>query len=234
MKRRRAALGPGRLVATARPERRPGVVRHLARPHEIPERRERVRRVEPGRRHEVEPEERAVRERCAKRDVRLAFGGSLGSRLTEHARVLAEVDGDPVEPGTGPDHLAGGAERVEVGRPVGRDAPRQHLRLPERHGQRQRLEWDERLAQRLPAADPVPRGEEATERSLLGRLDLATKRRERRAPDAAQDIRVAPLALGAPGPQLAADEPLVRLETLELLLRRAPARGRTAPQPPRS
>ena len=70
--------------------------------------------------------------------------------------VLTEVDGDPIEPGADPDHLAGGTERVEVGRAIARHAPRQHVALPERDGKRDALERDDRLAQRLTAPDPVP------------------------------------------------------------------------------
>ena len=62
----------------------------------------------------------------------------------------------------------------------------------------------------------MPRGQEAAERRLLGRLDLLAERRERRAAEPAEDVRVAPLALGAAGPQLAADELLLPLERAQL------------------
>ena len=87
--------------------------------------------------------------------------------------VLAEEERDAVEPGADPDDLAGRAELVELLRPVARDAARQHLGLPERDRQRERLQRDERLAQRRAAVDPVPARQEAAERRLLDRLDLA-------------------------------------------------------------
>src|SRR5204863_6271738 len=74
------------------------------------------------------------------------------------------------------------------------------------------LERHERLAERRTPVDAVPRREEARERLLLDRLDLPPQRRERRAPQPPQDIRIAPLALGAAGAELAADEQLVALE----------------------
>ena len=61
--RRGRFSGPRRLEAAARPQRLPGIVRHLTGPDEIPEGGKRDLAVEPGRREEVEPEERAVRER---------------------------------------------------------------------------------------------------------------------------------------------------------------------------
>ncbi len=148
--------------------------------------------------------------------------------LAEHGGVLAEVEGDAVEAGADPDDLAARAERVEVLGPVAGHAPRQQLGLPQRDGQRQRLQRDERLAQRRAAVDPVPRRQEARERLLLDRLDLAAQRRERRAPQAAQHVGVAPLALGAARAKLAAHEQLVALELGEHRRRR---RGRSARSP---
>ena len=56
------------------------------------------------------------------------------------------------------------------------------------------------------AVDALPGGQEARQRTLVGRLDLLAQHRERRAAQPAQHLGVAPLALGAAGPQLAADE----------------------------
>jgi len=52
----------------------------------------------------------------------------------------------------------------------------------------------------------VPRRQEAAERGLLGRLDLAAQRGERGAAEAAKHLGVAPLALAAARPELAAQE----------------------------
>ena len=59
---------------------------------------------------------------------------------------------------------------------------------------------------------PCQLRQEAAERRLLGRLDLAPQRGERRAAQPAQHVGVAPLALDAAGPELAADELLRALE----------------------
>ncbi len=64
----------------------------------------------------------------------------------------------------------------------------------------------------------MPGGQETAERGLLRRFDLTAKRRQRRPPDAPQDVRVAPLALRAPGPELPANQALAGLESLQLLL----------------
>src|SRR5581483_5909323 len=53
------------------------------------------------------------------------------------------------------------------------------------------------------------------ERVVRHRLDLLAQRCERRAAQAAQDVRVAPFALGAARAQLAADEQLGALELAE-------------------
>ncbi len=58
----------------------------------------------------------------------------------------------------------------------------------------------------------MPARQEAAERGLLDRLDLAPQRRERGAAQPAQHVGVAPLALAAAGPQLAAHELLLALE----------------------
>ena len=58
----------------------------------------------------------------------------------------------------------------------------------------------------------MPGGQEPPERRLLGRLDLLAQRRERGAPQASQDVGVAPLALDASGAKLAADELVGALE----------------------
>src|SRR5207253_10383577 len=107
---------------------------------------------------------------------------------------------------------------VELLRPVSRDAARQHLRLPQRNGQREPLQRDERLAQRRAPVDSLPVRQEEPECSLLGRLDFAAQRSERRTAQAAQHVRIAPLALASARPQLAAHELLVALELAQVRL----------------
>ena len=147
--------------------------------------------------------------------MQLALGPWPGADLAERGGVLAEVERDAVEPGADPHDLAGRAERVELLRPVAGDAPGQQVALPEAERQRQRLQRHERLAQRRAPADALPRGKEARERRRLDRLDLSAKRREGRSPQPAEDVGIAPLALAAPGTELAADEQLLTIELLE-------------------
>ena len=71
--------------------------------------------------------------------MRLSLGRLSGPGSPERRRVLAEVHRDPVEPSSDPDDLAGGAQGIEFGRLVAGHAAPQHVRLPERHGQRERL-----------------------------------------------------------------------------------------------
>src|SRR3954451_17323020 len=99
-----------RRVTPAGTKRRPRVVRHLARPHELPERGKRRLGVELGRSEQVEPELGAPPERFADPVVRLAFRRRRRGGRAECGGVLTEVDGDAVEAGAGPHDLAGSAE----------------------------------------------------------------------------------------------------------------------------
>ena len=84
----------------------------------------------------------------------------------------------------------------------------------------------------------MPAREEPPERRLFGRLDLAPQRRERGAPQTAEHVRVAPLALEAAGTELAADERVLALELAKqgLDVHAEPCvrlRGRERPAPAR-
>src|SRR6266550_3539227 len=127
-------------VAATRAQRLPGVVRHLARPDEIPEGGQRLLGLEPGFRQQVEPEKGAALEHGAQLIVELPLGTVCRSHLAEHGRVLAEVDGHPVEAGADPDDLAGGAELVELLGPVVRYASREDIRLQKRDRKRESLQ----------------------------------------------------------------------------------------------
>ncbi len=202
----------GCAVAAFRPQRRPGVVRHLARPDELPQGGQRTLRVQARRLQDVLPEFRGAGEGLPQRRRRLAFRKRRPHGRAEHSGILTEEERDPVEAGTDPDDLAGGAEPVEPGRLVAGHAPRQHLGLPQRHRQRERLQGHERLVQGGAPVDSVPHREEAPESGPLGGLDLAAQRRERCATQAPEHLRVAPLTLDTAGTELAADEPVVPLE----------------------
>ena len=71
----------------------------------------------------------------------------------------------------------------------------------------------------------MPRGEEAAERGLLGRLDLAPERGEGGTAEPAEHVGIAPLALGAAGPELAADEQVGALEVVQQLSTSSPKRS---------
>ena len=160
----------------------------------------------------------------------VSFGRIGRSELPEGGSVLAEVDRHAVEPGADPDELTGRAQLIELGRLVVRNAPRQHLALPERDRKRQRLERDERLAQARAPVDPVPARQEPAERRLLRGLDLLAKRSEGRTAKATQDVGIAPLALGPAGPELAADESFLPLELAQQRLDVASRSGRSPPR----
>ena len=147
--------------------------------------------------------------------MRAAFGGRGRGRPAEHAGILAEEEGDPVETRADPDELPGRAELVEQLRPVRGHAPGQDVALPQPHRQRQGLQRHERLAERRPAVDPVPARQEPAQRRLLGRLDLLPQSRERRPPQPPEHVGIAPLALGPARSQLAANEQLLPFELAE-------------------
>ncbi len=99
-----------------------------------------------------------------------------------------------------------------VGR-VGAESARQHVCLPDLGGERDALQRDQRLAQAIGAGtrgavgiDVLPARQEAGELTGVGRLDLAAQAGEAGAPHPAQHFGVTPLALGAAGQQLAANQ----------------------------
>ena len=91
-----------------RRERRPGVVRDLAGPDELPQRGQQLGRVDADLVDEIEPELRAPTERLADAIVDLALGALGAVGPAEHRGVLAEEDRDAVEAGADPDELPGG------------------------------------------------------------------------------------------------------------------------------
>ena len=131
-------------------------------------------------------------------------------------RVLAEVHRDAIEPGTDPDDLTRRAQDIEIRRAEAGNTAWKDVALPQSGGQSHSLQRNERLAQTLAPSDPVPGGKKAAECHLFCRFDLTAQHRERRAPDTAEDLRIAPLALGASGPELPANERIGELEGDEL------------------
>jgi hypothetical protein len=85
------------LVTAAGTQRRPGVVGHLAGPHEIPQSGQRELGLEPGRSDEVVPELGAASECGADLVVLLAFRPWRCGGTAECRRILTEEDGDPIE-----------------------------------------------------------------------------------------------------------------------------------------
>ena len=138
--------------------------------------------------------------------MRLVLGRRQRPRTPERGGVLAEVQRHPLEPGADPDDLARGRELVEQGRLEARDAAPQQVAFPESNGQREPLERDECLPEGRPPVDALPARQEASERARVDGLDLLAQAGQARTTQPAEDIRVAPFALGTAGTQLAADE----------------------------
>ncbi len=202
----RGAIGSRQLVTARGPQRCPRVVRYLAGPDELPEPGQHVLGRKRSRADEVCPEQRTLGERRTNSDGDIAFRSGFGRGRAEKRRIVAEVQGDAIEPGADPDDLARGAQHVQIGRPERGHASREHVALPERRGERHALQRNERFPESLPAPDPVPRGEEAPEVDLVRGLDLAPEHGERRASDAAQNVWITPLALRTARAQLATYE----------------------------
>ena len=213
----RPTLGPRHPVAAPGAKRLPGVVCHLARPDEVPQRGQCGLGLEAVARKQVGPELGATGQCLANAVVRGALSGAgapaglPSTDASSRKKSATRSRPDPTQT-TSPVAQSWSSEL----RPVAGNAPGQHLGLPERDGQRQRLQRHERLAERRAAVDPVPARQEAPECRLLGRLDLLAQRGERRAAQPAEDVGVAPLALRPTRPELAADELLLALEDAEL------------------
>ena len=171
--------------------------------------------------HEVDPKARAAREELADRIVHLTLGSvdpRIGGRRAGEPDVLAEVQRHLAAAAAQraraqPDDLAAGAQLVEPRGAVGAEASRQDVALPDLRGEGDPLQRDERLSQpiRSGAGGPVgvyvlPVGKKAGELPLLHRLRLGPQMGQAGAAQAAQDVGIAPLALGAPGQQLSANE----------------------------
>ena len=163
-------------ITAGRPQWLPGVVRHLAGPHEIPERRQRLLRVHARGGEEVGPELRRACERGADRVVHFALGTRCAARGSS-TRVIPEVRlhdrGRRRSRRSPPSRTAGRAARVGNRAHAGAAAPTPTARR----------------AARAPAAVPTPhaswsgdrrraRSEEARERRLLGRLYFLPQRRQ--------------------------------------------------------
>ena len=162
--------------------------------------------------------------------------GSVGTGVfdragREQADAVAEVDADASVVGTerpraDPDDLAGRAQFVEHRSPVTLDPGREDVAFEHRRGDRDTLQLLERLDERVepaPAArDALPRGKEAREGRRVDRLDLVPHRRERAAPEHAQHVRVAPLALHAARTELAVEHALLGGQSRRARRGRAP------------
>ena len=212
-----------------RPERGEGVVGHLTCPGQVPQgllQLQRLAGLQVG--EQVGPEGRpaleALADRMMQRPVRTV---GLDRGRPQPAGVLAEVESHTARaasqrPGPHPHELAAGTQLVEPGGGVGAGAPRQHVPLPNLRGERQTLQRHQQLAQAVDACaagrrrvHPLPGGQEARERTLLGRLNLLAQAGQRGAPQAPEHVGIAPLPLASAGAQLAQHEPSVPLELAE-------------------
>ena len=148
----------------------------------------------------------------------------------QERRVLAQHQGYAVAAGADPHRLAGGAQHVQVGRPVPRHAHGQDVLLPCLHGQRDPAQLRDHLAHAVRAAaqiaaDAVPGGQEPHQGVAVDGLHLAAQRGQRAAADAAQHVGRHPLLGCAAGPEGAAQQ-------LAPLGQRLQRRQRVDAQPP--
>ena len=126
--------------------------------------------------------------------------------------MIGEAEPDPAigrSDGTRahPHHVAGGAQLVEVARPVVEDPRRQDVGLDRRGDERCPREQAERFDDGVDAPSlaryAVPGREEPRQRGRLDRLDLAAQGGQRAAPEPAQHLDVAPLSDDATRSELA-------------------------------
>ena len=169
----------------------------------------------------------------------------LAAGPDEHDPAVVAAEAPPPHPGD----LAQRAELVEQPRLVAGDARRQDVALQDGGRDRHAGELVDDLGEPLeggaaaqrrpgraarPAATPCHVGQEPRERRRIDRLDLAPQPGQRAAAQQPQDLRVAPLALGAARPELAAQERPGAEQPLERVLddadRQPPARGRLGRQ----
>ena len=131
-----------------------------------------------------------------------------------------------------PDDFAGRHQRVEHGRLIVlRRAPAgSRARAPTPESPRPAAARSRRAALRGRAGPSRCRAttQEAAERVGVDRLDLLPQPRQRAAAQAAQDVGVDPLALGAARPELAFDQPSRLGQPQQQRLRRRRRRGRSA------
>src|SRR5207249_4804729 len=134
----------------------------------------------------------------------------------EATDLVAETQRDPAIGGTDsaradPHDIAVGAQLVEHRFAVAVDTRGQHVELEGGRGKRETLQARDRVDERVgpapPRADSLPRGEEAREHRGFDGFDLASERSQGPAPQPAQDIDVAPLALGAARTEFAVHDP---------------------------
>ena len=214
---RRARRRPG---YAARAQRREGVVGRLAGPDKVPERIAELIGGELGVLHEQVGEEAGAAGQAFPQQVvgRALRAFVRGGRRAEQGRVVAEVQRDaPGAPAQGPRphprQLTVRAELVEPRRRIGAEAAGQDVALPQLGRQGHTLQRDQHLTQPVRAGarrgvtvHALPGGREARQGRLADRLDLLAQRRQRRAPQATEHVRVAPLALRAQRSQLATHE----------------------------
>ncbi len=138
----------------------------------------------------------------------------------------------------GPRHFAGGDERVEPGGRVIGNARGQNRSLQQRSRQRCALQVFNRIEQRVEmrrTAAPrrqqsLPVSEEARQRVLFHRLHFAAQFGQRFAANLAQNLRIAPLAMQAAGPESAFEHAALLRKLPQRILHRFRIQTRIAPQ----
>ena len=252
-----AAGVPGRPLPAQGPQRGERVVRDLAGPDEVPQR---VEHLAVASRHRTPRRARGrtrrpAAPRCARGSPRggdrpgggPSSGGRPAGRASRPGRYSAiRPSSRPRLPRPTQATSPIAPELVEQPRLVAGDPRRQDVALEHRGRDRQAGQLVDDLGEALEAAtrgaaarlarrgDAVPRRQEPAERRRVDGLDLAAQPGERPAPEEAEHLRVAPLALDAAGPELAAQERPVGEQPLERVVddadRQPPAPGRVRRQ----
>src|SRR5439155_20972549 len=161
-----------------------------------PDRLEEVVAERTGRLLQVPEESRAApREMLADAAWQLTF--RRARRRGEERVVIGEIERNapiarPARIDPAPEHLAGRAEQIEIGKSVGVDPRRQGLIFEDAGGERSALDLLDRAEERVDATararDPLPVELQARERRLFHRLHLLAKLRQRPPAQTAQDL----------------------------------------------
>ena len=200
-----------------------GVVRDLARPHEVPERVEHRALESPARRgEEVGEEARALLGQMRAQSVVEVTRGPVQAGLVEEPEVVGQVQAEPAvaiteRSAAHPHHLPRRAQRVEVGGTIAGQPRGQDVALEVGGREGRALELLDHVEEGVGSAatrgrtgsDPLPVEQGARQRLGLGRGDLAPELGQGALPERGEHVGAHPLAAGAARSELAQDDAAV-------------------------